>query len=378
MAPVNDAFANATVLTGSSGAGILVFAGSTREAGEPEDAFGDSIAGTVWFTYTPTDPGIFVFSTASIPDQSFGVEVWEGTTISDPDDPLQLVASNSANPVTVEAVIAANTKYYFRAHGEYTSEIPDVAYSWNFGVRIPELVMVLADNTLDQTPGSLRVSLTNGTADGVVNFTLNGIEGTQWTDAFDGTGVLTDIAVPILALDAGTYTLIATDVTSGRFGLGEFTIANDPLGRPTDLPADTLPVVVPQVGVQKWVIQDAAPGGATYTFPFNPAEMTSPHPVRNVTVETTTATDGQPLSFEAAPRPHQWEFSGFTSDQDFLDELVARVESNKRYFLVDHRRRAWVVTFEHLDVQHQIKPTLPWAHRYTMRCLILSGPEQLT
>jgi hypothetical protein len=383
--PANDDFADAETLTGTGGSITAVLTEATRETGEPEHPSTD---GSVWYQHTTTGPSRLVVAVTDSTAAAV-LELWEGDTLDDLHQAGAVDVPAGDTP-ELDVTLAGNSRYNLRILGT-----ADVDATWTVAARNPAFTLTIANPDIEQTPSSVRVSVANGTPDAPVRFSLLHLPATTlWTDELDATGVLTDIAVPItVPLDAGTYQLRVTEGTgdpvewTGQAIEDTFDVEEDSAPYPTDLPVDAAPVAVPQTGVRHWVVQDVAPGGGTYTFPHNPAEMTSPFPPRVITVETTVLhgyTDdtgytqtGRPVSWEGATKAHQWEWKGFTADEAYLTKLTELVASNRRYYLIDHRNRAWVVTFEHLDAKPLIRPNLPWAHEYSVRCLIYAGPIQL-
>jgi hypothetical protein len=379
-----DDFAHAYPLTSI---GEVELGGATREDDEPDNTTGDPDSGTRWLTYTTTGPGTLTFDATST--AGFAVELWEGDTVDD----LHMLRSDSGSPLNITEPVAANTRYSYRIYPLVSTDTGTVDYEWDFVARAPEFRLTAPVTEIEQTPVGMRASVTNGTPDAPVRFTIDEAPtAVLLTDELDSTGVLVDALLPLPELEAGTYTLRVTEgegdpvAWTGQSGTITFEVDEDPRPYPTLAPADEPPLTVPDAPVQRWVVQDVT-AGTSYTFPANPAEMTPPHAPRELTVRTTTLagyTDdtgytqtGRPLTWEGAAKPHQWEWRGFTSNEAFLTKLTDFAASNRRWYLVDHRKRAWVVSFEHLDARPQIKPNLPWAHEYTMRCLIYAGPQQL-
>jgi hypothetical protein len=89
--PPNDNFANAQIITGTSGQSTPFDSSfSTREPGEPYHGKSFSY-GSIWFKYTATTTGIMTINTAaSNPLYDSTIAVYEGSAISD----LSLVAQN--------------------------------------------------------------------------------------------------------------------------------------------------------------------------------------------------------------------------------------------------------------------------------------------
>ena len=113
-----------------------------------------------------------------------------------------------------------------------------------------------------------------------VNFEVVGY-GVVATQVADSSGIIQAASVPLPALNAGTYSVRSTGVTSGRTNTSSVQVSTNPAATPTP-PGSNVPVTpVTQTGVRKWVVQDPAPGGlGTYTFPINPTRMAPPHAPR--------------------------------------------------------------------------------------------------
>lgn len=354
--PPNDHIADALIITGP---GTIPALGATREAGEPDGIAGGGMTESVWLAYTPAGPGELTFTATGC-----RVEIWEGVAY---DDLLYLAGGNDS----ATAGVAAGNDYRIRITPVSGSLPLAVAYSIAFTVRTADLTLTMADTEIETTPASLRVSVLNGTPDGAVEFHIDGFP--VWTDVFDSAGVIADVEIPVDDASAGTHTLTVTDTVAADTIDGAFTVLADPDDEPDDGVDEPDPTLPPTV--TRWIVQD--PDLGDYTFPINPKEMSTPFPARTLTVESTTAPDGQPLTWEGAPKPHPWEFRGHIETQDFYDQLVFYAESNRRYWLIDHRRRAWQVTFEAFEptLRTRTFPTEVWkGTTYVMRTLIYRGP----
>jgi hypothetical protein len=115
-------------------------------------------------------------------------------------------------------------------------------------------------------------------------------------------------------------------------------------------------------------------GVETYVFPINPARMTSPNAQRVLTVEHTTAPDGQPMTFEGMPLGVSWSFEGNVLTQDHYEALERFFAYNCRVWLTDHFGRAWIVALESIDFTEVRALYNPWSHSYKAKALILGGP----
>ncbi len=91
LVPANDLFANATVLTGSSGSISGTNDDATRESGEPDIA-GNPGGRSVWFTWTAPNSGWFSFDTSNCTFDTL-LGVYTGTEVNQ----LSVIASSENN-----------------------------------------------------------------------------------------------------------------------------------------------------------------------------------------------------------------------------------------------------------------------------------------
>lgn len=363
--PPNDDFADAYPMTGASGTATLPGLGASREFFEPAGVAAPEDAESLWATYTPTVPGDL---TLTVP-AGMAAEIWEG------DDFLNLVYVAGA-ATTVTAALAQDITYRIRLSPTIVGATPiTVTASWSYTERVAELVVNVDDDQLEDTPTTVRVSVLNGTPDGPVEFTFDGT--VIYADVFDASGVIADLELTIPEAPAGVYTLLVTDTTSTDYGTVELTVLDDPLDEPDDTVTEEDPVLDPEV--LRWVVQDPHGSTPAYEFPINPKEMSTPFAERTLTTEVTTALDGQPLVWEGARRPHAWQFSGHIETQDHYDALAGYAETNQRWWLIDHRQRAWLLTFEAFEptLRTRTDPAAPYRSTYVMRCLTYIGPVNL-
>jgi hypothetical protein len=193
----------------------------------------------------------------------------------------------------------------------------------------------------------------------------------------DETGQVTNLNIPLPALPKGTYTIQALLIGDQDVYLQKsFTITADPPSRPTTLPANAGPYAVPASvtgkGVRKWVLQDVSPGGTQYIFPINPSDMGSPHAESLVSIESTT--DGSPVLWEAGAGLQEWEFSGYSTSQTFYVALEAFLALRRRFWLIDHRNRAWPVSFTAIEWTPKRNPGNDWSFEYTVKAQIYGEP----
>jgi hypothetical protein len=326
---------------------------------------------SIWFRYTQTGE-----LTITPTGGTSGGGLWQIITATDEVDmttwEIEAAGPMDGSPYT----FAVSGPTYIRL--EPDEIVPTGTLSWSFTEpAADEAILEIRPTQVIQTPGSMRVSLSGGPEDSAVEFRITGaftapIDPVVVTT--DSTGQVIDMSIAIPALPAGTYTVLALH-GSEVIAQASFDILLDPPVRPTTPVADTPPLEVVQVGVRKWVLQDPAPGGEEYLFPINPSSMDSPHIPMEVTTAQTVAPNGQAFIWQAAPRAKGWSFSGYTTDQAFYEALERFRALRHRFYLIDHRNQAWVVSFTDIEwnprrnVEH---PT--WSFDYKVNAVIYKGP----
>lgn len=241
-------------------------------------------------------------------------------------------------------------------------------------VFVPSLRLSVLEPDLVQAPATLTVTVSGGWSSTGVQFSIDGVDAGAATTDSDGLLAPTSIYVPD-TLFAGTHTVTVTQADA-LSGSATFTLQRDPAPTVSDVDLTT-PWDAPRP-VARWAFQDLKAGGlGTYVLPLNPTSMTPPHSERALTAMHTTARAGQFHVFEAGPAPIEWQFSGYCPSQEMHDQLVAWGELNRRFYVIDHRNRAWTVTFVNVDIRPRLRQwtfmaqgLTDWGHDYTVHALI--------
>jgi hypothetical protein len=243
--------------------------------------------------------------------------------------------------------------------------------------------LVIADPTQRRAPTSVQVILNGADPGESVDFTVGTHTTVVWTLEADSNGSIFLGSVDIPgdidgdSINAGTHTLHATGVTSGKVASDTFTLAWGPSAYPIVQSPDVDPVEISGRG-NRWALQDPMPGGlGSWIMVPSPSSMSEPHLSKLVTVDhSTNPMDGRYHIEVADIGVKQWSFSGFCPDQAFYETLASYAELNRRFYVIDHRGRAWKVTFTQFD------PTLrkrlinddgtpqDWAADYTVTATI--------
>lgn len=324
---------------------------------------------SVWHRYVPGSSGDLIITVT-------GADGWEAYDVVDEASPetwlILASGDTSASPQDL-GVVSGGRPIFIRAVST-SGSTGSLSWSLTSVASISSLITLDArPAAVPQTPASIRAYLV-GAAPGVtVTFYLAGYGPALLTTSTDSTGQVLGSSLPLPAVAAGTYTLRA-DIGGSTIGEASFTVVSDPPIRPTTPPSDTPPVGVVQTGVRKWVLEDPAPAGEQYLFPINPEAMDSPHAPKEITLARTVAPWGQPIMWEAAPRGHDWKFSGYTQLQSHQEALERFLALRHRFWLIDHENRAWVVAFTGIAWAPKRVSGVDWSFTYDVTAQIFKGP----
>jgi hypothetical protein len=241
-----------------------------------------------------------------------------------------------------------------------------------------EIVVIAMDKVLRRAPTSLAVSVNGAVAEETLSFKIDGVE--VYTADADADGSILEISIPVPdTVDAGTHTVTVDG--SEASGEDTFTMERDADAPPLFQGLDTDPVLIPEAhvdGVYRWVLQDLMPEGlGSWVMPINPSSMTSPGVQKTITGQhSTAAVSGQYHLWRGIDMPIEWSFSGFCPDQDFYEQLQAYAAITRRFYIIDHRNRAWKVAITGLDMvarkrrldEHGVPQD--WRHDYTVHAVI--------
>lgn len=251
----------------------------------------------------------------------------------------------------------------------------------------PDLVVSILDDTVDRAPSALTVVLAGGAPNTPATISIDTVEIT--TVMLGDSGTLGSTSVPLSAAlgAAGVHTLNVVqtlpDATTTT-GYATFTVAEDPVPYPAAVAAaapavDVPEATVPGTPVRKWVLQDAMPGGlGSYVLPVNPKTMTSPHYEKALTARRSTAAVGGRFHVsEGAGVAKSWSFSGYAPTEAMIRKLIAFGRLNRRFYVIDHRGRAWQVVFNNVSAPLRLRQNVngvetDWGSDYTVTATILS------
>lgn len=222
----------------------------------------------------------------------------------------------------------------------------------------PQPYLGVADYQIDVAPGTIEITIEGGEPDDYVQVKVDGVSTQLLRLSSDGSLRGVSIEIPE-GLDAGPHTVAINSTTLLRghlVAVFDVLVLTDALPPVTPPAPDALPVAVPEAvvagtDVQRWVLQDLAPGGlGSWILPANPRTM-DPLPFeRTLTAERTADPDGLIHVTEASGRTAEWGFAGYYKTEDFQVQLAAYAELRRRLYLIDHRNRAWMITFSDLNM----------------------------
>lgn len=253
-----------------------------------------------------------------------------------------------------------------------------IAFANGFNyIDLPTPMFIQRQEDIFRTPAVLISTLDLAPAGATVTWRVDGLVVTTSVVGPDGTSGPVSLEVP--RSNAGVHTYSAT--VNGVTVFQNFGITRNPRAPIIPDVPDADPQIVPgmQVGdVQRWVLQDLMPGGlGSWVMPANPKSMQPIPRAFNVDVKhTTSVTAGRFHLSEAEPAPLPWSFAGYSPDQAFYDRLTSYGAINRRFYLIDHRNRAWTVTFDSVEVTPRHRQKLndgsynDWAGDYTVHAVI--------
>lgn len=220
--------------------------------------------------------------------------------------------------------------------------------------------LFIYDTEHRRAPTALTVSVAGAIPGGTVEFWYNDDE-VFATAQVDDSGSIGVISLEVYSMEAGEHTLKARDDT-GREAWANFTLLYRPT-TPKTVSHDADPIEVPGAanadGTWNWVLQDLMPGGlGSYIFKRNPVSMDKPMFQRTLSGQRSTHPAGRHHIFEGHDPTWEWRFTGVAFTQDDQEKLYAFLDLNRRFYLIDHRNRAWVCTFTQVEMVPRLRKTL--------------------
>lgn len=258
------------------------------------------------------------------------------------------------------------------------------------GGVIGELQVVVLDDTVRRAPSSITVMVSGGRPEESITFQMDaGLtpsgQADVYTTTLDSEGSLSATSLTIIDDLGGqqgvrTLTAVQGSITATDF----YTVLLPPTVWPTTQGPDADPVAIPgaldAAGVRHWVLQDllgVMDGGiGSYVLPVNPRSMTSPHLEHALKTHHTTAKSGKYHIFQAGNFPKEWTFTGYAPTQEMVEQLFIYRDLNRRFYVIDHRNRAWKVVFTNVDAVPRLRHNYngeitDWGSDFTVTATIL-------
>lgn len=352
--------------------GFTVDFSTAGDTPTPAPAEGFAATRDVWYRFTSDDFSTITFTWSGSFD--IGWEMWALQVGAHPADSDTRTLVGYGHASTFPFPTGEDMEYLLRVHPMDTGDNSGSGtITYALAARAVSGILDLqCDDIAYDAPAWLRVSVLSCTELGDVEFEVDGV--LVSTEQADESGMIVAQAILTGDLTAGTHTLLARDVESGREDDEDFEVLQATV-EPDDDPPDDGPSA--PVTPWRWVFEVTGDNARLYEFPNNPTDMTSPHADRVINPEHTTAPDGQPLLFEGEPVPVEWTATGVCFTQAHFVELELWLALNQRFYVIDHLERAWVVTLESIEWTELRDPTRPYAHRYSMKFYIYRGPVAL-
>lgn len=368
-------------------------AGLVSEAGQPVPAGTDR---PYWWTFTPTEVLDLTFDLDdTVPvdwvptiDPNTDVEsappavdavltLYTGTSV----DSLSVVTSGTSS--VTPAGLAVGTTYWVQA--SIPTGDADVLYQLSVGPKADtELYLMeleVLSGPLRTAPTAVVVEVMGGPGNDTVTFQIDGVvvPGSWEIDDF-GNLPPTSVAVPA-ATTKGDHIISVHSDSTDLAGAATFTLLRSPYTALQTVGMDADPVEIPaantSTGVRRWVLQDLMPGGlGSWVMVRNPTSMSSPEYQRTLFQEHTTAKDGQYHLSSVALQSFEWTFSGYVDTEFEQNQLLAYYGLNRRFYVMDHRARAWIVAWQKCEIvprkrqRNDDSSFNDWAADYTVTALI--------
>lgn len=226
-----------------------------------------------------------------------------------------------------------------------TSQGLDLLSPAGYAPVIANVDLIIMDPQQVRAPTALQVMVSGVDPGEQLTFSIdNGA--TIYTAYADAGGFLGQTSIPVgTSVGAGDHTLNVDSMEHGSDS-ETFNLRNAAPLFPEEQNPDADPVFIPG-STGRWVLQDVMPGGlGSWVMPINPTSMTAPHFSKSVEVTHTTARDGHYSVARGDTEVVSWTLQGYAPNADYKDRLKEYAELERRFYIIDHRGRAWKVALE--------------------------------
>lgn len=262
----------------------------------------------------------------------------------------QAVETETAMPLSRNAAVEATG----------ASQRVDINGGFGIGTKIGSLILEIVDKQVDQAPTCLVVTVSEAIPEEMLQFYVDGVFVYQVRASSDGSLWLNSIPIYEEVGQKGEHLLMVTQENSTA-AVEIFNVRRNPSLLPTFRGPDASPIEVPAAirssGFRSWVLQDLMPGGlGSWVMPINPEEMDNPAFERVLSAARTTALDtGMFHVYQAGGPPQDWSFRGYGVDLAMVAKLKEYGDLQRRFYLIDHRGRAWIVMFTQVSAEPRLR-----------------------
>ncbi len=277
---------------------------------------------------------------------------------------------------TLKFPISAGLRFFIRLHAHDSASTGVVTLTRTVGPRPPIPAGLDVPAVIDETPGWLPIEVAAGSTDGVMTFTVDGSPDVITSRQLDASGNLSGSSVILPSLSAGAHVLHMTDSQTGVVVDRSFTVTKETTVRPDPPAPDVSPVLDaldPAAPVKRWELIDPI-AHAFYTVPINPETMSTPHAARVFSTQHSTSPTGRTITFEGGTVAVDWDVSGTILTQAYYEAWEYYQGLNRRFWVIDHLDRIWLVTLESFDATPKRSSTNPWAFGYKAKFKIYGAP----
>jgi hypothetical protein len=109
----------------------------------------------------------------------------------------------------------------------------------------------------------------------------------------------------------------------------------------------------------------------SYEFEVNPREGGTPGRRKNITSQTTSASDGQAIIMEGAREPMTYEFSGTLLTEDQYNTFLEWFDLARQIQVTDDLGRQFWIFITEFSPKRERAIHFPWKHSYSIKATIL-------
>lgn len=255
--------------------------------------------------------------------------------------------------------------------------------SYNIDRSALVLTLTLLTDTVN-SPGVLTATVGNGAPNGTASFFYDASTTAFFTADLDDTGAARSLYLPVTGQLAGAHTVrVSADALppppGGQANVAYTVAVSKDTGTITPTTGSEPPI---PVFPNRWVFQAydfSDPESVdTYVLTVNPTSMKRVFGSQNITDEPTVLSEGKIISWEGAPKPPRWDFSGHILTEADYREFLKWGTTGQRFYVTDHFGVRYLVKVQSFDVTRVRDNARPYHHTYQMSVSVLSGTGVFT